>query len=147
MGSEMKYVKKMVHLSSRPVVLSQDSITDSAVRRLLFDAGDDIEELMLLCESDITTKNPNRKKRYLRNFERVRAKLQEVEESDKLRNWQPPIDGQTIMETFGIGPGKEIGIIKSAIREAILEGDIPNDPAAAHRYMLEKGKEIGLQPL
>lgn len=147
MGEPMKFVRKIVMLSSRPASLGQDEVTDSAIRRLLFDAGNDIDDLMTLCESDITTKNPKRKKAYLKNFQEVRVKLKKVEESDKIRNWQPPIDGQTIMDTFHIGPGPEIGMIKNAIREAILEGDIPNDKEAAFSFMIHKGNELGLKPI
>ena len=146
LGEPQRLVQKMVLLSSRPVVLSQDEVTDSAVRRLLFEAGDDIDRLMMLCESDITTKNASRKARYLRNFELVRRKLKEVEESDRLRNWQPPIDGAHIMKSFGIGPGREVGEIKNAIREAILDGRLRSEPGAAHEFMIETGRALGLSP-
>ncbi|MEY2963938.1 MAG: hypothetical protein RL754_1199 [Bacteroidota bacterium] len=142
--SRMKYVVQMVQMSSRPASLVDDEVTDSAVRRLLFDAGDHVEDLMLLCEADLTTKNEKRKRRYLNNFKQVREKFKEVEQRDHIRNFQPPVSGEDIMEIYHIGPSREIGLLKEAIKEAILEGEIPNERDAALKKMNEVALELGL---
>ena len=147
LNEKMKLVQKLVQLHLRPIVLAQDVVTDSAVRRLLFEAGEEIDGLMLLCNADVTTKNEYKIKKYRNNFDLVKQKLKDVEQNDQLRNWQPPVSGEDIMEAFNIGAGRDVGIIKTQIREAILEGDIKNSKEEAYEYMLERGKAIGLIPV
>jgi putative nucleotidyltransferase with HDIG domain len=144
LGEPLKYVKKLVEMHLRPISLTKEDITDSAIRRILFDAADDFDDLMILCHSDVTSKNKAKVQRYQENFEMVKQRCKEVEEKDHIRNWQPPISGEIIMETFGIQPSKPVGIIKDAIKDGILDGTIPNDYDSAYQFMLQKGKELGL---
>lgn len=144
LGTDLKYVQKMVRMHARPIALIDDGVSDSALRRLLFDAGEDLEDLFTLCKSDITTKNTTKQEKFKKNFEYVAQKIKEVEEKDQVRNFQPPVSGEEIMEMFGLKPGKEIGILKEKVKEAILEGEIPNEKEAAKEFVIQEAKKLGL---
>ena len=146
LDERMKYVKKMVGLHMRPIVIADDIVTDSAVRRLLFDAGDDIDDLMLLCEADVTSKNAQRKRNFLNNFKLVREKLVAIEEKDRIRNFQPPVTGDEIMRRFSLPPCREVGLLKAALKDAILDGKVPNSYAEALAFVLQEAEKMGLKP-